>query len=533
MDDTTPDGRPAEKSNDNYPARQRGGSPGPGPLIYLLLLFVIANIGGFRDARPTWGDETFTLRLANESWSQFRQEIVSDVHPPLYFALSKLAADVSGAHSTAPGGVRLLACVFFAILIVQTLRLLYRRIGNVEAFLASGILLCLSAHLSLFGPMLRYYALSGIGAVCSTLLLLPEKGGDQKRPDNEVSRAIWYCVALLVAFWSSYITAVIIPAHLIFLFNGSRKKRIPLKIAFGIAIILSIPLIFLLAKQVAGHHGSEAVAAAGLVKGFIGRLGFVIYSFSFGEFIRPWTWPAIPAFLSIILLLIPAWKSRKTELGSLLILTLLIGIPFGVIILAVTGVGIEFSASRLMFLAPLLLILLGIGVSEYPKRTRLHLVTVPALCVLVLINLYSTVNYINGTGYVQSTYVIPWGKIGNDVCRQTVDGSFLWTDDDTLPYWISCESQFSGTENINLVRKSIGGYQPLFNEVILVYSPGNDSIRENLDWLLQGIEQRYRLLDEKQYLVEDETSLRWKTMLLGRPVEAVKKVMRVYVPAGE
>jgi hypothetical protein len=502
-------------------------------VLIIVVLFALCTILALRGGRPTWGDETFTVRLATESWGEFWQDIHSDVHPPLYFALSKLVAGLSGGSSPAPISIRFLAYLLHLALICLTLRLLYRRVADHAAVWMSAAVLVSSAHLALFGPMLRYYALSGIGAVCGTLLLLPESNGENETRRSRTRRAFWYAVALLVAFASSYITAVILPAHLIYLMKDPERRKLPLRVALGVSMLLSLPLIRLLADQVSMRGLPSPAGLGALVMGFVGRLIFSIYSFSFGEFIRPWTWIIIPAILCVVWLIVLAWKLRKTEPGGLLWLTFLTALPLGVAALTRANVGLEFSASRLLFLPPIFLVLLGMAPAAYPAGSWRRKTGIAAICVLIAINLLSTWHFHNRTDYVQSTYVIPWAEIGRDVGSAVTTNAVILYDDDTLLYWLSAGVQPVRKINVNSLAVDQGQAARAqfedYNSVIVVYSPRDITAQGLMDLTLLEIERSYSLSMEKPYLIEDETSLRWKSMLLGRTVEPVKKVLRVYV----
>jgi len=501
--------------------------------LIIVVLFMLCTILAFRGARPTWGDETFTVRLATESWGEFWQGIHSDVHPPLYFALSKLVSGLSGGSWSAPISIRFLAYLLHLALICFTLRLLYRRVTDPVAVWMSAAVLVSSAHIALFGPMMRYYALSGIGAVCSTLLLFLESNRENESGRERIRRAFWYAVALLVAFASSYITAVILPAHLIYLMKDRNSGKFPLRVALGVSMLLSLPLIRLLADQVSMRSLPSSAGLGALMKGFAGRLIFSIYSFSFGEFIRPWTWVIIPAILCLAWLIVLAWRLRKTELGGLLWLTFLTALPLGVAALTEANIGLEFSASRLLFLAPIFLVLLGMAPAAHPAGSWRRRTGIAAICVLVAINVVSLWHFHSRTDYIQSTYVIPWAEIGRDVGTAVTADSILLYDDDTLLYWLPSETRPVDKANINsLVSNETSAPGPgawEYNSVILVYSPRDITAQGVMERTLQEIEGRYGLSMEKRYLTEDETSLRWKSMLLGRTVEPVKKVLRVYV----
>jgi len=505
-------------------------------ILLILVLFGISTWLAFRGSRPTWGDETFTLRMAIGTWKQFWNGILLDVHPPLYFALSKIAAYIPIGSFTVPSAVRALAYVFYILLIVLTLGLLSKKTWDHTALFLSGLLLVASAHLALFGPMMRYYALSGIGAVAATLLLLPER--DEKANDGKATRkAILYAISLLIALASSYITLVILPAHLIYILKKP-KQRQPFLDAFIWSIVISIPLLMLLAIQLSNQSASiHSDTLLSFIKGFVARIAFAIYSFSFGEFIRPWTPIAIPAILSLAWLVVLSWKLRKTEIGGLLWLTIGTALPLGTIALTKTGVGIEFSASRILFLAPLFLILLAMAPSAHPPRSFARRSGLIAAVVLIIVNVISTWNYQSGTNFIQSTYVIPWKQIGLDTGHEIKRHSILCYDDDTLTYWLVPETVPMSDFNLNNLSPEFNDLSqyvsylrlmPLPVFFVAVFSPGERGPADRVKQMV-GDSSTYTLQSETRYLLEDETSIRWKQMLLRRTVEPVKKVLRVYV----
>ncbi len=519
---------------------------------YVLLRFIAAvlfvlSLGlSFRGPRPTWADETFTLRILPVYTRDFWHEIELDVHPPLYFALSSIAAELSPQSPNphdypdypSPPTARLLSYVIFLALVWMTLRLAERRVDKPGDLLLPTFLILASAHLALFGPMMRYYALSALGVMSATLLLLePIRQPSHFPAGSPARRAVWFAVALWVALWSSYITAIVIPAHIIFLLRRPRSEAQPFWWALAAVAVASLPLLWLLKIQTAfvTHHDSAGLA--GLVKGSIARFAFTIYSFLIGEFVRPWDWLlSIPALIALGFLVFLAWKARKTALGGLLWLMLAISLPLGAIALAWIGVGVEFSPARLFFLAPIFLILLALGPASAGIAPRTARLGATAIFVLVVVNLASTSNFHAGNLYIQSTYVIPWKEIGARI-EQISDRSrstWVYTDDPTLNYWIEPDYP------TKLIPKDIWADEMMLpyregqgpDTIVLVYSPRaftDEGIRNTASCALQ----RPAVLESSiEYLREDETAVRLKSMLLGRPVYEVKKVLAVYHAAG-
>jgi len=498
------------------------------------MLFVLSFILAFRGFRPTWGDETFTLRLLLASWEGFREEIARDVHPPLYFALTKVVAGILGISRVRP-----LVQLIFLVLVWTALRLTRRRIESQSDILFPVLLIASSAHLHLFGPMMRYYSLAAIGVTASTLLLLspaihvPLFG---RKPI--LNRAVWYGVFLWIAIASSYLTLVIVPAHLIHILAMRRSETCRFRLVMLAALFFSLPFVPLFLAQMSNVAATWPGLSMFVIKG-LARLAFTVYSFGIGEFIRPWDWwLSIPALLAFCRLGYLAWTKRATRLGGLLWLTLATSIPLGVLALAKIGVGIEFTASRLFFLAPLFLILLGLGPSDRVTSGLKGRIGHVAIAVLVAVNVASTYHYRNGTHSLQSTYVIPWAGIAADIdsLSDRPDSTMLLYDDPTITWWLPDRLRdsldMSSLLGMPLVSYAPGAPVERPATVIALYSPrvvSDDDVRTYVWYIFDKEPVMTRSIE---YVQEDETSVGWKSMLLGRPVYEAKKKLVVYNAAG-
>jgi len=510
--------------------------------VLFLLLLALSLFLTWRGFLPTWGDEAFTFRLANQSSYMFRHEIQYDVHPPLYFWLTKIITGMdttrydSPTASTVP---RILAYLILLALVWSTLRLAARRVLKPEGMIFPAILIATSAHLALFGPMMRYYALSALGVTCATLLLMPPVRVPPGWPRNaNTLRAVWYGLSLWVAFASAYLTVIVLPAHIIWLLKQPESERKPFLLSLLWVGIASLPLLWLLKLQLAHGSAGSFAGLGGILKGAVARLAFTIYSFTAGEFIRPWDWWfSIPLLIAFVILLIYAWKSRNTPSGSLLWLTLSISMVIGVLGLSYVGVGIEFCASRLFFLAPMFLLLLALGPSSANLNLNNKQIALVAIIILAAFNLYSSFNYSRGSGWIQSTYIIPWNEIATDIENLAHDDSVILHDDETLIYYLP--QHIRNTLPVIDLRRAVEDYN-MFEEpagldhAIAVYSPRDGSIEAGIPahLFLYGPAWEPDAETTIEYVLEDETSMHWKSMLLGRRIYEVKKILIVYNAAG-
>ncbi len=498
------------------------------PGLLLAVVILVLSMGwAYRGSLPTWGDEAFTLRIAQSSWADFNTEIKNDVHPPLYFWLARLCSDIFG-----PGSVRVLSQLIFLALIWETIRLARRRIEPGTGIVLVVLLIVSSAHLHLFGPMMRYYALAAVGVTSSTLLLLPPSGDVPAFGGSPyVHRSVWYAVFLWIALASSYMTAIVIPAHFIYMLSMPRADRRRFLLSLLISIICLIPFLPLFMAQVQGFHGKGMPGIVPLVIWVIIRLLFIIYSFLIGEFVRPWDWwLTIPTLIAFLFLVLLAWRMHKAPTGKLLWGVLMISLPLGALALTWIGIGVEFCASRLFFLAPLFLILIALGTADESLGSRMRSLGVGAVAILIGVNMVSTRNFSTGIGFIQSTYIIPWTRIADDIAANSTGYTVLFHDDETIEYWLD-NNPNPDTFSLYSV---LNGDEDLIDRtpdtVMVLYSPKSFTDRDLMSWRnLQHIQRRSCIERERiEYVREDETGMRWKSMLLRRDIYEVKKTLIVY-----
>ena len=525
----------AESLGGNRP--RSGGRGLPFALLagFLLLLSIILT---FRGARPTWADEAFTMRIAPVYTSLFWEEINRDVHPPLYFALSTLAREL-GPRSlkscpyASPPSVRVFSYLVFLTLIWLTLRLASERTARPGQIAPSALLIFASAHLALFGPMLRYYGLSALGVTCATLLLLPARQEAADSPGRTpIGRAVWYGVAMWIAIASSHLSAIVLPAHIAYIIERREPKARPFWYALLGLAIACIPLFLILRIQLHHMSVSDQPGLAGLLIGAVARGIFSLYSFTMGEFIRPWDWGfSIPSLTAFFCLMFLAWRVRKTPLGGLLWLVLSVSLPIGALVLSWIGVGVEFSPARLFFLAPMFLVLMGLGITSEGISANARRAGLIAVTVLVIVNLASSFNFRRGEDSIQSTYIIPWSAISDEITllAESFRSTAVYTDDPTMHYWLTQDDpeKLRSCDIDHLMSEDLmdpGAPEQAPPELaVFVYSPRRYS-DEDIEWAAsKALHAMPQMITETEYIEEDETSVRWKSMLLRRPVYATKK----------
>ena len=217
----------------------------------LLLILVVATILRLYNInyQSVWLDEIHTLIEADPiyNWSEFYNSLLmSDPHPPLYFALVKVLFGFFG-HTAAV--VRVFSAVI-GIVGVYSIYLLGKEIKNKRLGLISAALLAVNYFHIYYSQEARMYAMLFLFTVISfyRLVVLVKK--------QTIINAIWFGVAtgLLVQshFFAFFVLAAQVFILLYFLFQTEKKARTTffyqLALSAGIIVVFFIPAIKLFIK---------------------------------------------------------------------------------------------------------------------------------------------------------------------------------------------------------------------------------------------------------------------------------------------
>ncbi|MGN6755632.1 MAG: glycosyltransferase family 39 protein [Thermomicrobiales bacterium] len=179
-----------------------------------------------------WLDEGATVHFARKSWAVvLGLSGAYDLHPPLYYALTKLAAV---ALPLADAG-RMVSVIAGTLTVVVVYALGVRLAGRGAGFLAALILAVSPMHIW-HSQDARMYALTALLTGCSYLALVAyEQTADQ--PGRE--RFWWalaYCVATLLALYADYSAVyALVPQVALWVFIGWRHRR--QAFALGLALV--------------------------------------------------------------------------------------------------------------------------------------------------------------------------------------------------------------------------------------------------------------------------------------------------------
>lgn len=92
--------------------------------VYAAILFYLNFIRIFDN--NFWGDETYTIRLAQMQFSEMIAETAGDVHPPLYYLLVRLFRGILGSHGYV---FHLASLAPYGIAMILALTVLWKRCG--------------------------------------------------------------------------------------------------------------------------------------------------------------------------------------------------------------------------------------------------------------------------------------------------------------------------------------------------------------------------------------------------------------------
>jgi len=471
--------------------------------IFLLLY----DLGG----RSIWSDEYFSYAVVFKGG--FPSRVLTDIHPPMYYLLA-IAFTKIGPDSLWMLRLFSVLCGIASIIIGF---ILCRRYFGTKAGDIFILLMPLNCHLILFSRMGRYYA------PLMLLILLSQLAFDRLNEKRNWFNVILYAVSLAACFYTSLTSILIIPAHLTA--AALRRKRLGYILAgqaYASATLLAwLPVVLkqLSAKETLSPFANDIPFS---LPGFIARIVWPLYGFSFGENIPPWLWiVAIPGIIVVAVTFI--WflikGTRRGEFTGYLVWIL---IPLAILSGAILPVGIEFLPPRAMFLLPFWLMLLAAGISRMPR----HIMPIPVI-VLTVVSIVGLYQYSRNAGAFHSTYIMPWAEIAHEADRLAGEGGIIVADDESIAYYLPDDKRLRFLSILGDPDKLTHPKR----RVVLVVNPRDITPGGLLTPLLESLSAAgYHEAETREFLVEDEKTTHIKTRLLGREVSRVKKEVRLYLP---
>jgi uncharacterized membrane protein len=204
--------------------------------------------------QSVWFDEAYSILLAKQPVSQLLALTAVDTHPPLYYLTLKAWASIFGWSELA---LRSLSLVAFGGAVAVG-ALLVKRIFGARIALVALVVMIISPFLLRYGFEIRMYALASFIGIMATYVLV--LAVDAKA--SVVRWRLYALYALLVAagMYTLYYMAMLWLAHVAWLvwreWRGGRLVRsphqMPWLIAYGVAAVLFMPWLPVLAQQMRG-----------------------------------------------------------------------------------------------------------------------------------------------------------------------------------------------------------------------------------------------------------------------------------------
>ena len=364
-------------------------------------LLVQAGLLFYRiDLLPVWGDEQFTLNVVARPWTEIPSALAADIHPPLYYFLTKawIALPWPGSLLTQ---VRALS-VAWALLSTVLFCFLWLRNSSRSTRVWFLALWSLSPALVLYSRMARSYSLQ----VFLSCLLLWLAVRWTREPTRKRLTACYTAVAALLLY-THYLPglAIVGAVNLLLLARCLRHREwhvlAPLAASNLLLAALYAPWLPFLRAAMTRVFTTESyslVDSAAVEPAL--RLAFSFVSFTYGESISV-------GGLAVGLLIGPlvgwmVWRGANSSPGWLVV----VGLSAAIAYLGATAwVSVPFTPARMLFLLPFYLLLLVRGKERKP---RLGL----AVCSgILLVGVSSLWSYFHKANFLNKGYVLPFEEM--------------------------------------------------------------------------------------------------------------------------
>ena len=279
--------------------------------------------------QSVWFDEAYSIMVAKRSASEIIRLSALDTHPPLYYLILKIWANVFGWSELA---LRSLSVIFYGASIAVA-GCFIKKHFNARAALYILTMLLLAPLLMRYGFEVRMYAMASLIGVAATAMLV--RAHSSKRWTD------WLIYGVLVALgmYTLYYLALLWLAHLAWLvaMDAGRLRKSSWKEcrwigAYALSLLLFLPWLSSFLKQV----GNDALAPIGQPMNLEQLVGVI----SFNTIYQPlWQLGVIASVLvvGVIFLATRAINKslhiKKINRGILLLLVCYIVVPIAVLML--------------------------------------------------------------------------------------------------------------------------------------------------------------------------------------------------------
>jgi 4-amino-4-deoxy-L-arabinose transferase-like glycosyltransferase len=514
-------------------------------LMLLAAALLLVDLGG----RALWWDEIINVLIDKQDVNGIMISLSAapgmsdftyvDVHPPLFHLIQHFWIGVAGSSDFA---VRLPSVVFALI----ALWLLYRlgcAIGGRTTGLLAALVVAISPFWLLYARMARYYALTAMLGLASTLLFLELL----KRP----TRVKWiaYLLINMAMIYTDYLVATLLLSQLVYLL-WARPNRRWLVTWIGTMTLLSLAYLPWLPAWRAQSAIMSSSIEADLSRSLVGTLlkfAFPLLSFTLGETVFPWEIPAIVGYLLFAGLLIGGlihffrrppptdWPGARPWFALLFVIIPTLG-TIAVITFVTPTIPFIGVSNRTFFAFPFVALLIAAGLRAL-ERPRWR---IAAVVMIIAVWGYSLRNYYAGEHFFNPIYAVPTETALADILTRTQPGDAIFSDTDTgfgyyfeqtphagiTHYYVETAS---GQVALNEIASDLANHRPLQYHRLFILTYGRDRTRRDLpDSFTQIIQPAGRLIWEQGYTPEDETYRQVKQSLLGREDYKFKLFIQLY-----
>lgn len=490
--------------------------------VIVFLLFVslsIALVSYF--TKSFWNDEIWSIYTSKFALGQLAAGLTEDYHPPLYFILLKAWA---GVFSFSELSMRLFQGMQTFIFLLGAY-LTGRKIVYLKTGMLPFLLVCFSAELWLFAPMLRYYIFAAALALFSTYFFLVWV-------EKPINRHLWLPGILYVLLlYTDYPTSAIIALHFAYLLLRHRPLIVPYLKAPLLAGLFFLPWAVVVAVQISKVMQAPYTADINTSPLAIPvKLAYSFYAFLVNETVYPFELTAVIALLVFAISLTGIRFSAFRQYNDSLVLLIVLaagGLLFTALLTTYVSVHTSFiyTPSRTLYVLPFFLFILAIVYQAIRHKALRALFLVS----LLTLQVYGIVNIARNRHYLMPAYASPWKQIVEQVRGR---GGYIAVDELMVyeHYTLGREKEYPKAINQNSRIDTIPLAAKSANVFIVV--AGRESTPSQLDSAgMAFIGREYRIAKKTEFLTLDEDYRAWKKKLTKRDEYTAKFTLYEYHPA--
>lgn len=483
----------------------------------VLIAFVICGTAVV--TKSLWGDEAQSVKFAKIEIMEFNKELANDFHPPVYFLLLKVWMIFFSDSEISLRSFQFIQILFLFFLTAKLFKIIFPE-KRAPIFLFAFFL---SSELWLFSYMVRYYALSGILAVFSTIIFI------KWIKTNKTKHFVFLIIAYIISLYTFYPLITIPIAHLVYIISYEKIRLKSWILSFLIAIISLIPWTYYAIIQInALLNEAQTADLNETSSSILIKIFFTFYSFSFGETSLPWDIVIIAGVIILIVVFSVSVVLKEFKyLGKekiLVIIILFVSVIMTIMIVSLLSKRTSFIylPARCFFSLPFFFLMLEIIVNGFKKQTLKHI----SFIVFVAVNFYGIINIVSNKYFINPIYLSPWKAIISDL--RGFEG-YIWTDESIVyNYYSVCEKKkLPISVSHDFIKLKIDKDE--LKEFYILYSE-RESTKGEIDYeFIKRIEDKFILIEEKKYLKLEENYRKFKSWLLKRESYAYKYHLRKYV----